>query len=74
MAGIVKSEPRGPTPYNESIVNMIRGKSLTMPSDIGREIRTLCSMLDWFEQMLDETEEQDLLGTEGWRHFFGIDE
>lgn len=67
------TEPIGPIAFDSRLVNQIRGKSLTLPVDIGREIRALCCMLDWFEMKLDETEEQDLLGTEGWRHYFGID-
>lgn len=72
MAVIIESEPRGLTPFDAKTVNMIRGKSLTLPPEIGREVRVLCSMIDWFESKLDETEDQDLLGTEGWRRFFGI--
>ena len=74
MASLVDKEPEGPVPFDASLVNQIRGKSLMLPVEIGREIRTLCFMLDWFELKLDEAEEQDLLGTEGWRHYFGIGE
>lgn len=59
-------------PYDERAVNIIRGKSMKLDKETGRDIRLLCRMLDWFEWKLDECDEQDMLGTEGWRHYFGI--
>ncbi len=59
--------------FNEKIVNVIRGKSLTYPEDVGNEIRVLCRMLDWFESSLDRLAEDDFFGADGWRDFFGIE-
>ena len=64
----------GPISYDESRVNFIRGKSLVIGGEIGEDIRELCFMLDWFEQQLDQLDYDDELGTEGWRHRFGLND
>lgn len=37
------------------------------------EVMQLFGHVDTMEELLDEADEQDMLGTEGWRHWFGID-
>ena len=73
MSDLGLAEPIDSVPFDESLVNMIRGKSLLYPKDIGIEIRTLCRMLDWFEENLDEQDNDDVFGTEGWRRYFKIE-
>lgn len=74
MEGLVKEEPWDDVPFDEGLVNMIRGKSVTLPDETGREIRALCRMIDWFESKLNDADTEDALGTEGWRHYFGLED
>ena len=75
MSGLVDAEPVDDVPFDAALVNMIRGKSLMMPEDTGREIRALCRMIDWFESKLDEhADPDDIFGTNGWREYFGAAE
>lgn len=46
----IPQENGEPIPYDESIINTIRGKSLMYPPEVGNEIRVLCRMLDWCEE------------------------
>lgn len=61
-------------PYDESVINTIRGKSLVMPPEIGKDIRTLCRMLDWLAEKLDADDGDEAWSEEGWRHRLGIPE
>lgn len=52
-------------------MNIIRGKA-----EVGKatpeEILSVFSHIDALTDKLDETQEDDFFGTEGWRHFFGM--
>lgn len=61
-------------PFDEREVNTLRGMSLVLPDPGGHSIHRLCRMIDWFESKLDEADEQDTFGTEGWRHHFGVED
>lgn len=63
-----------PEPYDESVIDTIRGKSLVMSQEIGKDVRTLCRMLDWMAEKLDEEDGDDAWSEDGWRHRFGIDD
>lgn len=52
-------------------LNEIRGKALV--EHVTRdEVLSIFSHLDELESKLDELDEDDCFGTEGWRHNFGI--
>lgn len=63
-----------PEPYRESVVNTIRGKSLLLSAETGRDVRTLCRMIDWLTAKLDEDDGDDAWSENGWRHRFDIPE
>ncbi len=63
-----------PEPYDESVIDTIRGKSLVMPQEIGKDVRTLCRMLDWMTIKLDEEDGDNAWSEDGWRERFGIDD
>lgn len=52
-------------------LNIIRGKAIVGHAT-PEEILSIFSHLDSLESKLDETQEDDFFGTEGWRHFFGM--
>lgn len=52
-------------------VNMLRGKALVGAMDREDQLR-LCEHLTLLEAELDERDDEDYFGTEGWRHAFGI--
>jgi hypothetical protein len=59
-------------PYlTEKELNTIRGKAMVGHATPD-EILSVFGHLDEIESKLDETEEDDFFGTEGWRHFFGL--
>jgi len=55
----------------EKQLNTIRGKA-----EVGKatpeELLSVFAHIDALVDKLDETEEDDFFGTEGWRHFFGM--
>lgn len=53
-------------------MNILRGKAVVghISTD---EILSVFGHLDMLEDKLNEADEQDMLGTEGWRHWVGID-
>ena len=55
----------------EKELNTIRGKAMVGHAT-PEEILSVFAHLDAMEMKLDETEEDDFFGTEGWRHFFGL--
>ncbi len=61
-----------PEPYSESLVNRLRGKSLLMEHEAGCDIRTLCRMIDWFCETLDNDDGEEAWGENGWRVRFDI--
>lgn len=54
-------------------LNMIRGKALVGHASVV-ELAQVFGHLDMIEMKLDEGDEDDQFGTEGWRHFFGVPE
>lgn len=55
----------------EQELNIIRGKAIVGHAT-PEEILSVFGHLDAIEAKLDETQEDDFFGTEGWRHFFGM--
>jgi hypothetical protein len=53
-------------------LNIIRGKNL-VGAATKEDIDTLFKYLDKIEFSLERADNDDLLGTEGWRHFCGVD-
>lgn len=57
----------------DSVVNTIRGKNF-----VGRatkeDVDKLIEHIDAIEVLLEECDEDDIFGTEGWRHRLGIDD
>ena len=51
-------------------LNIIRGKALVGHASRD-EIMSVFGHIDAMEEKLDETEQDDFYGTEGWRRFFG---
>lgn len=51
----------------------IRGKALVGHAT-SEEILSVFGHLDEMESKLDEADEDDMLGTEGWRHWFGLED
>jgi hypothetical protein len=58
---------------SERDLNVLRGKTLVGHTSTD-EILSIFEHIDELEMKLDEFDEQDGFGTEGWRHFFGIPE
>ena len=67
--------------YNEAIIARAQFLADTLIEDghavnknNGKIILKLCDTIEWLVGHLDEADEEDLLGTEGWRHRFGVEE
>jgi len=56
----------------ESEQNIIRGKNIVGKAS-KEDIDRLFEYLDALEMLLDEADEEDTYGTEGWRHHLEID-
>lgn len=56
---------------SEQELNMIRGKASVGDANI-EEIQEVFIHLDMLENKLDECDDMDMLGTEGWRKYFGV--
>lgn len=57
-------------PQSDKTLNVIRGKNLVgkaTPDDIAK----LFEHIDALEMFLDDNEQDDQFGTEGWRHAIG---
>ncbi len=54
----------------EKEINIIRGKAMVGPIE-GKEVLQLFDIFDQLEQMLDEADQDDYFGTQGWRYHFG---
>lgn len=63
--------PHGP--QTDSTINTIRGKNL-VGHVTQQDVWTLIAHIDALEDMLDESDGDDMWGTEGWRHKLGIDD
>ena len=55
----------------ERELNIIRGKALVGAASKD-EILSVFEHLDAIEERLDEADEDDRLGTQGWRYFVGM--
>lgn len=55
----------------EKELNTIRGKAMVGHATPD-EIMSVFGHLDALEMQLDEREQDDFFGTEGWRHAFGL--
>ncbi len=54
-------------------LNTIRGKALVGHASVV-EIASVFGHIDMLEMALDRADEDDALGTEGWRHWVGVPE
>ena len=54
-------------------LNILRGKAIAgkISED---ELLSVFAHIDEMYEILDEADESDTLGTEGWRHYFGLDD
>ncbi len=57
----------------ERAINIIRGKTLVGKATRD-EVLALCRHIDECERLLDEADESDCFGTEGWRHYVGLED
>lgn len=57
----------------ENELNYIRGKASVGKASV-EEVRSVFLHLDSLEMKLDECDDNDMLGTEGWRVYFGLPE
>lgn len=61
------------TIHSDRVINTIRGKNLVGKAS-KEDIDLLFEQLDAFEQFLDDWDQDDNFGTEGWRHAIGLDD
>lgn len=61
------------TAQTDRTLNIIRGKNLVGKADKG-DVLKLFEHIDAMEELLEEADQDDVFGTEGWRHRLGIDE
>lgn len=52
-------------------LNTIRGKA-SVGHATPKELLSVFGHWDLIEMKMDEVEQDDFFGTEGWRHFFGL--
>ena len=60
---------RGPAPLSKVRLHELRGK-LMMEHPPSHDIWHIVWYVTWLEDALDELDQVDALGTEGWRHQF----
>lgn len=58
---------------SDSELNIIRGKALVMAAT-REELFSVFERLDELESWLDEQDDNDTFGTEGWRHAVGLED
>lgn len=56
----------------DSVLNTIRGKNLVAAATRD-DVNKLFDHIDALEDFLDDQDEGDVFGTEGWRHILGLD-
>ena len=61
-----------PKPQTEKTINTILGKNIVGKADQA-DVNKLIEHIDALEMFLDENEQDDQFGTEGWRHAIGLD-
>ena len=54
-------------------INIIHGKTIAGTIDLS-DVEKLLFYINYLETELDRCDEDDLLGTEGWRHYFGVED
>lgn len=59
-----------PRLLSDKELNTIRGKALVGHAT-PQELAQVFGHIDSIEMKLEEVEQDDFFGTEGWRHFFG---
>jgi len=59
--------------FNKDLVNQIRGRA-QIAKYTDEDVDVLLKIIDWFEAELDVADENDMFGTEGWKHFFGVED
>lgn len=57
---------------DDKTLNIIRGKNLVAAATRD-DVNKLFAHIDALEAFLDDNDEDDVFGTEGWRHALGID-
>ena len=57
---------------SEKTINVIRGKNLVGKAT-QEDVDKLLEHIDALEEWLDEKDQDDYFGTEGWRHCVGLD-
>jgi hypothetical protein len=57
----------------DEVLNIIRGKNI-VGAATKEDILKLYEHIDALENLLDEDDNEDIHGTEGWRHYLGVDE
>lgn len=57
----------------DSVINTIRGKNLVARAT-KIDVDKLLEHIDELEAFLDDRDEDDVFGTEGWRHAIGLDD
>lgn len=60
-----------PKPQADKTLNIIRGKNLVGKAEKA-DIDKLLEHIDALEMFLDDNEQDDQFGTEGWRHAIGL--
>ncbi len=61
-----------PKAHTDKTINTIRGKNLVGHAT-KEDVDNLFQHIDALEQLLDEGDENDAFGSEGWRRALGID-
>ena len=57
---------------SDRLLNIVRGKNLVGKATKA-DITKVFEHIDALESLLDEGDENDAFGTEGWRHSLGLD-
>ena len=67
---MAKKKPEPPRMLSDRELNTIRGKALCGHASV-EEILQVFGHIDSLHDALDECDNNDALGTEGWRHYIG---
>lgn len=59
-------------PSPRSNIDIIRGKNMNGFAD-QQDVNELLEHIDALEDFLDDNQQDDQFGTEGWRHAIGLD-
>jgi len=61
-----------PKAQTEKTINVVRGKNLVGKAQQA-DVNKLLEHIDALELFLDEGDQDDMFGSEGWRHRLGVD-